>query len=92
MWQEAIADIEEVAKKEVAALKEVLDSYRKTNEKLFRKSKHRILESFEKTVMQRAIDTVDDAISARALKVNVAQAMLDIQKGIVYDKYIYLLY
>ena len=71
-WEDAIADIDRVAQREVEVLKAELDDYRRSQEQLFRRSKRRIMKAFERTIHQRANDTADSNVTTRALKVQYA--------------------
>ena len=70
-WEDAIADIDSVALKEIEMLKYELEDYRRSQEQLFKRSKKRIMKAFERTLMQRAKDTADSSIATRALKVHL---------------------
>lgn len=82
-WDDSIQQIAEQSQEQVATMRQNYDNFRKRQERLFKKSKRKILDAFECTVHAKADIAADSSVARRALKANFNQVMLDIKKGVV---------
>jgi hypothetical protein len=82
-WEDAIQDITARARREAAQMRVDYEDFRHRQEKLFKRSKRKIMDAFEGSIDQRAIAAADAPVAKRALRVLVTQVLLDIKKGLV---------
>jgi len=83
MWDEAIVEIEVLAREEIDEMRQRYREFRLRQEKLMRKTRRKVFEAFEATIQGRAEEAGAASVATRALRVLLSAVMLDIKKGIV---------
>lgn len=82
-WDDSIEQIAESCKVQVSSMRQELDEFSRRQEKLFKRSKKRIIEAFDSTAEKRATVAADSAVAKRALRNLFEDVLVDIKKGVV---------
>lgn len=82
-WDETLHEIKDKAEKVNKQMKISFDTYRRREERNFKRAKKRAWERFETSIEEEANEVAGSQVAKRALKALFDEVMLDIRKGII---------
>lgn len=83
LWDDTIRDITDSSQAQVQQMRQELDEFCRRQEKLFKRSRKRIIDAFDSSAEKRANVAADSAVAKRALRNLVEDVLSDIKKGVV---------
>ncbi len=83
LWDDTIREITESSQDLVQEMRQELDEFCRRQEKLYKRSRKRIIDAFDSSADHRANVAADSQVAKRALRSLVEDVLSDIKKGVV---------